>query len=179
MNYIKMRGKKGTLHPNPDDPPRRRANKRRGRGTYANDRPPIVSVISRRTGEYRGWVVEHADGATSKDILVSTLPLPECVLYTDEATNYTSAPMEHHTVCHAIHEWARDDDGDGRREVHCNSCEGIGAALRTYLRPFRGVHKYFLAEYVATFETMFNAKSISPSVVQRMAFGDPLHSGDS
>ena len=174
-----MRGKKGRLHPNPDDPPRRRANKRRGRGTYDNDRPPIVSVISRRTGEYRAWVVEHADGATSKAILVSALPLPDSVLYTDDATNYTSLPMDHHTVCHARHEWARDDDGDGRREVHCNSCEGIGAALRTYLRTFRGVHKYYLAEYLATFETIFNAKSIRPAIVQRMAFGDTFHPDDS
>ena len=36
MSCIRMRGKKSTLHPDPADPPRRRANKRRGRGTYAN-----------------------------------------------------------------------------------------------------------------------------------------------
>ena len=29
-------------HFDPLDPPRRRANKRRGRGTYANDRPPVL-----------------------------------------------------------------------------------------------------------------------------------------
>jgi hypothetical protein len=40
---------------------------------------------------------------------------------------------------------------------------------------FRGVHKFFLAEYVATFETIFTAKSSQPFVVQRMAFGDSLH----
>jgi hypothetical protein len=41
----------------------------------------------------------------------------------------------HATVNHGQHEWARDDDGDGVREVHCNSCEGAGAALRSFLRP--------------------------------------------
>jgi transposase len=46
-------GEKSTPHPDPDDPPRRRANRRRGHGTYANDRPPIVSIISRDTGEQR------------------------------------------------------------------------------------------------------------------------------
>ena len=30
-------GKKADPHPDPDDPPRRRANKQRGRGTYEND----------------------------------------------------------------------------------------------------------------------------------------------
>ena len=174
-----MRGKKGRPHPDPLDPPRRRANKRRGRGTDENDRPPMVSVISRQTGEYRTWVVEHADGVTTKDILASALPETERVLYTDEATNYTGLQIDHPTVCHALHEWARDDDGDGIREVHCNSCEGMGAALRTYLRTFRGVHTYYLIEYVATFETLFNAKSINPPIVQRMAFGDAFHTDDS
>jgi hypothetical protein len=49
--------------------------------------------------------------------------------------------LEHSSVKHGEKEWARDDDGDGKREVHCNSCEGAGAGLRTYLRVFRGMHK--------------------------------------
>jgi transposase len=179
MSCIRMRGKKGMLHPDPLDPPRRRANKRRGRGTYENDRPPMVSLIWRQTSEYRTWVVEPADQPTTQTILVSALPRSDSVLYTDAATKYTSLPMNPHTVCHARHEWARDDDGDGMREVHCNSCQGMGAALRTYLRTFQGVHKYYLAEYVATFETMFNAKSSQPGIVQRMAFGVSFHPVDS
>jgi transposase-like protein len=67
-----------------------------------------------------------------------------------------------------VKEWARDDDGDGVREVHCNSCEGAGTGLRTFLRTFRGVHKYYLADYVATYETMANAKRITPD-------RDPAH----
>ncbi len=34
--------------------------KRKGKGTYANDRPPILSLISRSTHEVRYWVLEHA-----------------------------------------------------------------------------------------------------------------------
>jgi transposase-like protein len=48
-------GEKSTPHPDPADPPRRRANKRKGHGTYANDRPPIISLISRDMGECRFW----------------------------------------------------------------------------------------------------------------------------
>lgn len=41
------RGRKGWPHRRQDDPPRRRANKRRGHGTLQNDRPPVVVVIGR------------------------------------------------------------------------------------------------------------------------------------
>jgi transposase len=44
-------GKKSTPHRDPTDPPRRHAHKRKGHGTYDNDRPPIIRVISRETGE--------------------------------------------------------------------------------------------------------------------------------
>ena len=120
-------------------------------------------------------MVEHADQATSREIIQASIPSDGTLLFTDEASNYTGVHAQHGTVCHAIHEWARDDDGDGIREVHCNTCEGLGAALRTFLRGFRGVHKYYLAEYVAAFETLLNAKAISPAVIQRMCFGDRSH----
>jgi hypothetical protein len=40
-------GEKGDRHPDPDDPPRRPANKRRGHASYENDRPPIVGSVGR------------------------------------------------------------------------------------------------------------------------------------
>jgi len=47
------------------------------------------------------------------------------------------------TVCHTPGKrvWARDDDGDGIREVHVNTIEGLWTGLRNFLRPFRGVSK--------------------------------------
>ena len=48
----------------PYDPPRRRSNKRRGRGTYANDRPPVVGVIGRETGLVRLRVVKNTQSLT-------------------------------------------------------------------------------------------------------------------
>jgi transposase len=175
MNSIRTRGKKSTPHLDPDDPPRRRANKRRGRGTYANDRPPIIGVINRETHECRYWVVAHADKVTSQDIIIESLPSTSTLLFTDEGTNYINVHPQHKTVCHGQYEWARDADGDGMREVHCNTCEGAGTILRTFLRPFRGVHKQYLPDYVATFETLHNAKRITPDVVQRMCYGSRLH----
>ena len=82
-------------------------------------------------------------------------------VYTDEYGSYATIQRRHTTVCHAAREWARDADGDGTREAHTNSCEGMWAALRTYLRVFRGVHKRYLSGYVALHEFRINLKEIS------------------
>jgi transposase len=168
MNCTTTRGKKSTPHRNPADPPRRRSNKRRGHGTYANDRPPLISIISRDTGEQRWWVCDHADRQTCHNLIAENVPRDSAILYTDEWQSYRGSHAAHATVCHGVHEWARDDDGDGQREVHCNSCEGAGAALRTSLRAFRGVHKQDLHLYVATYEAMVNAKRVTPELIRRM-----------
>lgn len=64
MRCFRMRGKKGKEHRDPFDPPRRRANKRRGKGTYDNDRPPIVGTVGRESGQVRLRVVKETTGET-------------------------------------------------------------------------------------------------------------------
>ena len=174
MSCIRTRGKKSTPHPDPADPPRRRANKRKGHGTYANDRPPIRSVVSRETGEQRFWVCDHANRRTCHALIADNIPVGRTWLYTDEWQSYRGSHPAHATVRHGVHEWARDADRDGLREVHCNTCEGAGAALRTYLRTFRGVHKQYLHLYVATYEAMVNMKRVTPHLIQRMCIGNLL-----
>jgi transposase len=174
---IRTRGKKSTPHPDPADPPRRRANKQPGHGTYANDRPPIFSVVERTSKTVRYFVGENADRDDCLFVVESTIPAGAAILYTDEWSGYRRVESEldlaHATVRHGRadngqREWARDDDGDGIREVHCNTCEGAGTALRTYLRVFRGVHKRYLKCYVATYEAMSNAKCINDLLIRRM-----------
>jgi len=46
-------GEKGVPQLDPEDPPRRRANKVRGHGTWDDDRPPILGIVGRDTGEIR------------------------------------------------------------------------------------------------------------------------------
>ncbi|MEJ5301702.1 MAG: hypothetical protein WHS38_12010, partial [Thermodesulforhabdaceae bacterium] len=65
-------------------------------------------------------------------------------------------------------EWARDDNGDGKREVHVNTCEGLWTTVRNFLRPFRGVHKKYLAGYVAVCEFRINLKRISPAFISQL-----------
>ena len=171
-----MRGKKSTPHRDKHDPPRRRANKRKGIGTFENDRPPIISIISRATQECRYWVLDRTNQNICRQLIDESVPQEATVwFYTDGSTAYLGSYTRHASVNHSKEEWARDDDGDGRREVHCNSCQGRGAALRTFLRPFRGVHKNNLFLYVAVFEAGTNAKRISPALVQRLCFNPRLH----
>jgi hypothetical protein len=47
-------------------------------------------------------------------------------------------------VCHAAGRWARDDDGDGVREVQAKTMERLWTGLRNFLRTFRGVNKKYL-----------------------------------
>jgi transposase len=130
-----------------------------------------MSLISRDTGEQRFWVCDHADTRTCAALIAENVPASGTQLYTDAWQSYRGSHPDPATVRQGNHEWARDADGDGRREVHCNTCEGVGAALRTYLRVFRGVHTQYLHLYVATYEAMVNAKCVTPQLIQRMCVG--------
>jgi transposase len=175
MNFFKMRGKKGDEHFDPLDPPRRRANQRRGRGTYENDRPPVLGVIGRQSGEVRLRVVMDTKAITLEEH-VHHFTLPECHIYTDEYDSYNGIERTRSTVTHGLKEWARDDDGDGIREVHTNTAEGMWTGLRNFLRPFRGVHKKYLSGYVAVHEFRINLKRVSLDFISALV---KVHSFDS
>jgi transposase len=79
----------------------------------------------------------------------------------------------HATVCHGAREGARDADGDGAREVHNNTREGLGTGLRNFLRPFRGVSKWFLDEYVGIFPWIHTINPVT-GVFIRALLGRPI-----
>src|SRR5262245_56076964 len=84
---MSTRGKKGVPHDDPADPPRRRANWRRGHGTFANDRPPVAGVVGRDSGEVRLEVLESAGGVELEEIVDSTC-LEGATVHTDEWKGY-------------------------------------------------------------------------------------------
>jgi transposase len=156
-------GEKGTPQCDTEDSPRCRANKRRGLGTLANDRPPIQGVVGRTSGHLRLTVGENPQPQTIQPKVEQATIRPATV-YTDESS--ASNPVSdtgraHPTVCHSHREYARDDHGDGMREVHCHTMEGIWTGVRNFLRPLRGVHKKYLAPYVAVFEWAHHLKTIT------------------
>lgn len=83
----------------------------------------------------------------------------------DEYQSYRRILRPHATVAHAVKEWARDDDGNGIREVHCTTIEGLWTDMRNFLRPFKGVHKEYLTGYLAICEMRHNHKRIAPAII--------------
>ena len=72
--------------------------------------------------------------------MVSESAAPGAAVNTDEWRGYSwlaRLGFAHRTVRHTDREWARDDDGDGVREVHEITLEGIWAGLRNYLQKLR------------------------------------------
>ncbi len=162
-----MRGKKGIEHFDPEDPPRCRANKRRGRGTFANDRPPVVGTVGRQTGQVRLRVTLNTKQVTLLQH-VERFTRAGSHIYTDEYASYNTVDRPRSMVAHGQKEWARDDDGDGIREVHINTIEGLWTGLRNFLRPFRGVSKHFLSGYVAIHEFRVNLKRLTVEFISTL-----------
>lgn len=162
-----MRGKKGREHFEADDAARCRANKQRGRGTFANDRPPVVGTIGRETGLVRLRVTVDTKQRTLREH-VEQFTGEGTHIYTDEYDSYNTVQRPRSTVAHGKKEWARDDDGDGIREVHTNTIEGMWTGLRNFLRPFRGVSKHFLSGYVAVYEFAVNLKQVTVAFISSL-----------
>jgi hypothetical protein len=101
---------------------------------------------------------------------------PPAVVNTDDWRRYdrmAETGCARVSVCHAAREWARDGDGDGVREVHVNTMEGLWTGPRNFLRTFRGVNKKYLYQDVALFEWGYNIKPVTPEFIRAM-LGVPI-----
>ena len=119
----------------------------------------IVGTKGRESGLLRLRLVHQTDSATLSEH-VHSFTLPTTTVYTDGWRGYNRIDRAHMIVCHKDGEWARDEDGDGIYETHTNTIEGVWTTVRNFLRPFRGVHKKFLAGYIAISEFIINLKSV-------------------
>jgi transposase len=93
------------------------------------------------------------------------------VVNTDEWKGYNGLPGRKRGPRSVDHSgpkstWARDDDGDGVREVHCDTQEGLWTGVRNFLRPFRGVSKWYRAQYQAIFQWGYNIKSVTDELLR-------------
>ena len=168
---------------------KRRAAPRPGRpAAAAGQQAPAATAPGTTTGRRSaGWwavraaqvrltVERHSDGATLKRVVRRGDAGRWSAVNTDEWGGYNGLAetgRSRATVCHAAGEWARDDDGDGVREVHVNTLEGLWTGLRNFLRPFRGVSKKYLYQYVAMFEWGYNIKRVTPQFIRAM-LGVPI-----
>ena len=123
------------------------------------EKPPIFGMIQ-RTGEVVIRMLANVQQATIGPLIRRTIT-PGTAVYTDEYDIYARMSewgYEHHTVCHAAGEYARDDDGDGVYENHVNTIEGFWSLLRSWLRPHRGISQEKLPIYLGFFEFVHNVR---------------------
>jgi hypothetical protein len=127
--------------------------------------------VGRDSGRLDLKVVKRSSRAELVDGFVRPATSEGTAVYTDEWRPYASLGAHgryHATVDHRRSEWARDDDGDGEREVHDNTLEGIWTGLRNSLRPFRGVNKRYLGQDVAMFRWAYNLKAVTPGFLRTL-----------
>jgi transposase len=133
-------------------------------GTYANDRPLVVGTVGRQSGQIRFRVVKDTKGETLL-AHVHRFILAVSQVYTDEYQSYNHVIRPHAAVSYGDKEWARDDDGDGIREVHVNMAEDMWTDVRNFLRPLKGVYKKNQHGYISVYEFRRNVKRISPEFI--------------
>ena len=150
---------------------RRRLKGKSGRGTAAQEKPPIFGMLQ-RSGEVIIKMLDNVQQVTIKPLIQKAITLGS-LIYTDEYAIYQRLKQwgyEHKTVCHGRGEYARDEDGDGFHEVHVNSIEGFWSLLRSWLRPHRGISQDKLPLYLGFFEFTHNVrargKSLLPSLLE-------------
>ena len=135
----------------------------------------MVGVAGRERGELRLCVV-HRASAAELEPLVEARVAPGATVNTDEWRSYSRLAAlghPHPTVAHVAGEFARDDDGDGVREVHVNTIEGWWTGARNFLRVFRGVNKVYLQQYLAIYEWTCNAQHVSREQLRRFFTSPP------
>ena len=138
---------------------RRRLKGKRGRGTLADEKPPILGILQ-RGGQVVIQMLENVRQVTIEPVIKQTV-VPGSLIYTDEYNIYGRLcewGYEHKSVNHGAGEYARDDDGDGFHEVHVNTMEGFWSLLRSWLRPHRGISQEKLPFYLGFFEFVHNIR---------------------
>ncbi|HLA44229.1 MAG TPA: IS1595 family transposase [Aggregatilineales bacterium] len=148
---------------------RRRLKGQRGRGTAANEKPPILGMIQ-RGGEVILRMLDNVQQQTIQP-LIQTHVARGTQVYTDEYNIYsrlTEWGYHHQTVNHSLGEYARDEDGDGFHEIHVNTMEGVWSLLRSWLRPHRGISQEKLPLYLGFFEFIHNARLRGKAVLSAL-----------
>jgi transposase-like protein len=137
-------------------------------GPGSHDKTPIVTLISRETGEARSQVVERVTSASLQRVVRENAST-DAVLMTDGHKGYLRVGpemAEHHRVRHEIKEYAKTTD-NGRR-AHINSAEGYFSQLK---RSIEGTHHFVsidhLNRYLAEFDYRYSTRKMSDQ--ERMA----------
>lgn len=140
---------------------------RRGRGTLQTEKPPVLGLLQ-RGGRV---IIEMLTNVQQKTIqpLFERWVKPNTIINTDEYVIYDRLEAwgySRRSVNHNSGEFARDDDGDGIREVHVNTLEGFWSLLRSWLRPHRGISQERLPLYLGFFQAVHNIRKRGSSLLE-------------
>ena len=120
-----------------------------GRG--GADKMAVAGVKDRATGRVRASVVERVDGPTLTGF-VEDHAAPDAIVYTDEATAYTTL-ANRHAVKHGVGEWVRD-------QIHINGMESFWSMLkRAHMGTFHKLSPKHLDRYVQEFAGKHNMRN--------------------
>ena len=156
---------------------RRRLKGKRGRGTKENEKPPVLGMLQ-RDGSVKVALLDNVKGKTIEP-LISQAVKAGSVVNTDEYNIYDWMRSKHQLkrVNHGKREYARDEDQDGKHEVHVNTIEGFWSLLRSWLRPHRGISQGKLPLYLGFFEFVHNVrkrgKALLHSLIQILIMPTP------
>jgi transposase-like protein len=136
--------------------PRCRGLKRRGRGTWDEDKPPIFILVERGGGE--DYVPSSDVSGDTADKIIGRRASKGSTVYTDCFASYSGlseAGYRHETVNHSTGEYAKG-------EAHVNGCENRGSLVRPWLACHRGVCKDNLRVYMMAFKICRNSRRRKP-----------------
>jgi transposase-like protein len=127
----------------------------RGRGTYEQDKPPIIAMLSRESGEV---VITPSTHVSSHDILKRVVKRvePEATIYHDDYPPYSilDGLYKHESVNHSAGEYAREGG------IHINTVEAEFSILRPWLDTYRGISKEHTYLYCSHYQHLRNTKNI-------------------
>jgi transposase len=136
--------------------PRRRGLRRRGRGTWSEDKPAVFVLVER--GGPEDYVPSSDVEAETALKVIGRRVSEGSSVYTDCFRAYlglSEAGYRHEAVNHSEGEWVRG-------EVHINGCENRASLLRPWLAVHRGICKDNLSLYLAAFKACRRSRGMSP-----------------
>lgn len=133
--------------------PRVRGLKRRGRGTYTADKPPIVGMAE-RGGAVKLIPSTDIAGRTILRRALTNIHEEAEAIYTDDypAYNILDSYCNHETINHSLGQYARDGG------IHTNTVEAEFSIFRPWMDTYRGVSKENLHLYCAQYNFLRNTR---------------------
>ncbi len=130
--------------------PRNRHGNKRGQGGQGRtDKTPVMSLVSRETGEVRSRVVPNVSGDSLRTVLTASVDAASTHLHTDKSAAYVKIGPEfagHSFVDHLAGEYVRDD-------VSTNQAETYFSQLK---RSIDGTHHHVSVEHLPRYLAEFD-----------------------